>query len=414
MERIILHCDLNNFYASCECLLNPSLASIPVAVCGSEEDRHGIVLAKNYHAKKYGVQTAEPVWQAKAKCPELVTVPPHFDVYVRYSNAVKGIYKLYTNKVESFGLDECWLDISGKNVDEAEGVRIANEIRERVKNEVGLTISVGVSFNKVFAKLGSDLKKPDAVTAITRSGFREQIWKLPASDLLGVGRETKKMLDKYFIDTIGKIATAPRDFLERKLGKAGVQLWLYANGEDESPVLCEGEHAPAKSFGHGTTTPKDLTSNEEVRRTILMLTRDIADSLRKSGMKASGVSVNVRDADLVHKSWQCRLPTPTAAANNIASAAYSLFAQSYDWRKNLRSVTVTAINLISDDEPVQTDIFGVPENIESFKKNEKVEECANLIRDRYGEASLVPASFLLEESSRAPHIKHEEAKPFKR
>ncbi|MEE0968449.1 MAG: DNA polymerase IV, partial [Clostridia bacterium] len=280
MERTILHCDLNNFYASCECLLDPTLRDKPVAVCGREEDRHGIVLAKNYHAKKYGVATAEPVWQAKSKCPELVIVPPRYDIYVKYSKIVKNIYYQYTDKVEGFGLDECWLDISGKKVDEAEGVRIANEIRERVKSETGLTISVGVSFNKVFAKLGSDMKKPDAVTAITRNGFREQIWGLPASSLLGVGRETKKLLDRYFIDTIGKIATMPRDFFEKRLGKLGVQLWTYANGEDDSPVLRSEDHESAKSFGHGTTTPKDLTDNASVWDTILELTQDISESLR--------------------------------------------------------------------------------------------------------------------------------------
>ncbi len=410
MERIILHCDLNNFYASCECLLSPELRDKPVAVCGSEKDRHGIVLAKNYHAKKYGVTTAEPIWQAKAKCPDLVTVPPRYDVYVRYSRAVKAIYCEYTDRVEGFGLDECWLDISGKNIGEAEGFKIANEIRERVKKETGLTISVGVSFNKIFAKLGSDMKKPDAVTAITRSGFKEQIWDLPASELLGVGRETKKILDRYFINTIGKIAVTPKDFLEKRLGKLGAQLWIYANGEDESPVMRSENPEAAKSLGHGTTTPKDLSDNDAVWETILGLTGDIADTLREGGQRAGGVSVSVRDSDLAHKTWQTRMSVPVISSMDIAKAAFELFKNSYGWEKPLRSVTVTAIHLMSSEEPLQTDIFGQTKMIE---KSDKVEKCASIIRERYGEYAIMPASLLGKKKSGGRSHPKGDAKPFK-
>ena len=391
MERTILHCDLNNFYASCECMMNPELADKPVAVCGSVEERHGIVLAKNYHAKKYGVATAEPVWQAKAKCPALVIVQPHFELYVKYSSIVKAIYSDYTDRVESFGLDECWLDISGRKVTEAIGIDIANEIRERVKRETGLTISVGVSFNKVFAKLGSDLKKPDAVTAITRSGFKKQIWGLPASALLGVGRETKKTLDRYCINTIGKIAAMPRDFYETHMGKAGVQLWMYANGEDNSPVLMTDQYIPAKSFGHGTTTARDMKNCDEVWTTMLHLTQDIGHSLHINHQKATGVSVMIRDSKLSHKQWQCKLPIPTGSSVNIARAAFELFSGFYGWENPLRSVTVTAINLVSASTPVQMNLF---DDTSEFERIERIEECAWRVRDRFGKDSIIPATLL--------------------
>ncbi|MBQ8208928.1 MAG: DNA polymerase IV [Clostridia bacterium] len=402
MERTILHCDLNNFYASCECMMDPELRDKPVAVCGSVEERHGIVLAKNYHAKKYGVSTAEPVWQAKAKCPNLVIVPPRFDLYVKYSKIVKGIYTDYTDKVESFGLDECWLDISGRNITEKEGFLIADEIRERVKRETGLTISVGVSFNKVFAKLGSDMKKPDAVTVITREGFRDQIWSLPASYLLGVGRKTKKVLDKYCIDTIGKIAAMPKEFFEGRMGKSGVQLWRYANGEDTSAVTETDRYIPAKSFGHGTTTPKDLTDGDAVWAVMLHLTQDIGRSLRINGQKASGVSVMIRDCKLVHKQWQCKLPIPTGSSLNIAKAAFALFSNSYGWENPLRSVTVTAINLVSASAPVQTNLF---DDTREFERVERMEECAWTVKERFGINSIMPAALLGKDNEKVPEMK---------
>ena len=391
MERTILHCDLNNFYASCECMLDPSIKDKPVAVCGSVEDRHGIVLAKNYHAKRYGIETAETVWSALAKCPELVVIKPHFELYVKYSRIVKKIYTDYTDKVEPFGLDECWLDISGKSIDEKKGYLIADEIRERVKKETGLTISVGVSFNKVFSKLGSDMKKPDAVTVITKEGFKEKIWDLPASDLLGVGRSTKKILEKYNINTIGDIASMPKSFFEGKMGKNGGRLWENANGNDSSPVIETDCYIPAKSVGHGTTTKRDLTTPDDVWTTMLMLTQDIGYSLRINKQKACGVAVNIRDCKLSSKQWQCKLPIPSGSSINLARAAFSLFKNSYGWENPLRSVTVTAINLVSASMPTQLSIF---DDNRKFERIEKLEECAYAVRDRFWMDSLVPATLI--------------------
>ena len=391
MERTILHCDLNNFYASCECMLDPAIKDKPVAVCGSVEERHGIVLAKNYHAKRYGVQTAETVHSALAKCPGLIVVKPHFDLYAKYSRLVKRIYMDYTDKVESFGLDECWLDISGKSIDEKKAFYIANEIKERVKNETGLTISVGVSFNKVFAKLGSDMKKPDAVTIITKEKFKEKIWGLPASALLGVGRSTEKLLDKYNINTIGDIAAMPKSFFEAKMGKNGARLWENANGNDDSNVTETECYIPAKTVGHGTTTRKDMTCLDEVWTTILLLTQDIGYNLRINKQKASGVAVSIRDCNLTTKQWQCRLPIPTGSSINLAKAAFSLFKRSYGWENPLRSVTVTAIDLVSSTMPVQLNLF---DDNRKFERTEKLEECAYEVRDRFGIDSIVPATLL--------------------
>ncbi|MBR6603654.1 MAG: DNA polymerase IV, partial [Clostridia bacterium] len=318
-------------------------------------------------------------------------IKPHFELYVKYSRIVKKIYTDYTDKVEPFGLDECWLDISGKSIDEKKGYLIADEIRERVKKETGLTISVGVSFNKVFSKLGSDMKKPDAVTVITKEGFKEKIWDLPASDLIGVGRSTKKILEKYNINTIGDIASMPKSFFEGKMGKNGGRLWENANGNDPSPVIETDCYIPAKSVGHGTTTKRDLTTPDDVWTTMLLLTQDIGYSLRINKQKACGVAVNIRDCKLSSKQWQCKLPIPSGSSINLARAAFSLFKNSYGWENPLRSVTVTAINLVSASMPTQLSIF---DDNRKFERIEKLEECAYAVRDRFGMDSLVPATLI--------------------
>ncbi|EKC56817.1 Nucleotidyltransferase/DNA polymerase involved in DNA repair, partial [human gut metagenome] len=229
-------CDMNNFYASVECMLNPALKEYPVAVCGSVEERHGIVLAKNYKAKAFDVKTGDTVWQAQQKCRDLVIVPPHYEEYIKYSKLARSVYERYTDQVEPYGMDECWLDITGTGSLFGSPVEVANKIRETIKFELGLTISVGVSFNKIFAKLGSDMKKPDAVTVIPKDTFREKIWKLPSADLLGVGRATQRTLDSYGIRTIGALAQTDPEFLRSVLEKNGVALWNYANGNDLSLV----------------------------------------------------------------------------------------------------------------------------------------------------------------------------------
>lgn len=264
MERTILHIDMNNFYASVECMLDPLLRNKPVAVCGNTEERHGIVLAKNYAAKAYGIKTGEANWEAKRKCPDLVIVPPHYEEYIKYSKLARQIYADYSDKIEPFGMDEVWLDATGTQRLFGNGECLASTIRERIKFELGLTVSVGVSFNKVFAKLASDMKKPDATTVLSADSWREKVWPLPVENLLGVGRATKIKMDRFNIKTIGDLAHADPELLVYRLKSRAQQLVNFANGIDHSTVLHKDYVFPAKSIGHGITTLQDLENEHEV------------------------------------------------------------------------------------------------------------------------------------------------------
>ncbi len=393
MARNILHCDMNNFYASVECMLSPELKQYPVAVCGSVEERHGIVLAKNYKAKAFKVATGDAVWQAKQKCPDLVVVPPHYEEYLKYSKLAKAIYCDYTNQVEPYGMDKCWLDISGTKKLFGNPVDVANEIRERIKFELGLTISVGVSFNKIFAKLGSDYKRPDAVTVFEKETFREKIWGLPASDLLGVGRATTRVLNNYCIRTIGDLANSDYDFIKRILGKNGVSLWLYANGRDNSTVKDIKFVSPVKSIGHGITTVVDLSNEEEVWRVFLELTQGNGHKLRVHQKVAKAVAIYVRDNTLFSKQWQTQMQMVTQLPLVLAQYAFQLFKKRYDWRNPIRSVTIQAINLFPQDMPQQIDLFC---DYERAEKQEKLDGCVEKLCQRFGKRCIRNAVLLQE------------------
>ena len=391
MERTILHCDMNNFYASVECMLNPSLRGHPVAVGGDVENRHGIILAKNYEAKKFGIQTGEALWQAKQKCPKLIIVSPHYEEYLKYSRLAHSIYADYTDLIEPYGMDEVWMDVTGSTKAFGSGEVIANTLRERIKYELGLTISVGVSFCKVFAKLGSDMKKPDAVTVIPKDSFRDIIWDLPASDMLGVGRSTEKFLSSYGIHTIGQLANAYPDLMQRKLGKNGMVLLAFANGEDRSKVAPQDYEPPMKSIGHGITTMQDLENNAEVWNIMLALTQDIGHKLRVYNKNAAGVAIYIRyieDKQIAGKQWQCQLPVRTHSAAIIAKEAYRLFERFYGWEYPIRSVTVRAINLCSQDLPEQLQFFS---DAAAVERKEKLETAIEDIRRRFGKYSIQPA-----------------------
>ena len=298
MQRVILHCDMNNFYASVECMLNPELKNKPVAVCGSVEERHGIVLAKNYAAKAFGVSTGEAIWQAKQRCQDLVIVEPHYEQYMKFSKLAREIYGRYTDQIEPYGMDECWLDVTGSGC-MGTGFEIADEIRRTVKFELGLTISAGVSFNKIFAKLGSDMKKPDAITCIEADSFREKIWCLPASDLLGVGRATEKVLSGYGIHTIGELAATSDDFLKCRLGKNGLAIKKYANGLDDSPVMRSDYVSPVKSIGHGITTMQDLENKAEVWCVMLELVQGEGGVVALDADYVAKVAAFCREKDIL-------------------------------------------------------------------------------------------------------------------
>ena len=385
MPRNILHCDMNNFYASVECMLNPPLREYPVAVCGSVEERHGIVLAKNYKAKAFNVKTGDTVFEAKRKCPNIKIVLPHFDEYVKYSKLAREIYSRYTDQVEPYGMDECWLDITGTEMLFGTPEKVADEIRETVKLELGLTISVGVSFNKIFSKLGSDMKKPDEVTVIDKESFKDKIWHLPASDMLGVGRATQRVLNSYCICTIGDLATADPKFLQKKLGKNGLTIWRYANGADGSRVAHKDFISPIKSVGHGITATADLETPDQVWPLLLELTQDIGHKLRVHGLCAEGIAIYIRDNKLDTRQWQTKLQLPSQSPMVIAKTAFSLFKEKYLWENNIRSVTVQAINLVPQDAPRQINMFA---DTAAQEKAQRLDKCIEAIRERFGRDSV--------------------------
>ena len=381
-RRVILHSDLNNCYASIECMLHPELQGKYIAVCGSTEQRHGIVLAKNQLAKKCGVKTGDVIWEAKQKCPQLTIVPPHMDQYLKYSKVVRAIYMRYSPEVEAFGIDESWINLTGSPLlQQKTPVEIANEIRETVKAEVGLTVSVGVSFNKIFAKLGSDMKKPDAVTEITPESFREQVWPLPASDLLYVGRATAQKLGKYGIYTIGALAQADPAFLARLLGKNGTMLWRYANGLDSSRVMPCDYDPPIKSIGHGVTCTADLTNAQEVHHIFLELSQQVGLQLRQENLAATRVQICVRDNTLFYREFQGKLKMPTQSYTEICNAGMDLFKRRYNWAYPVRSLTIRAIDLVPADAPVQLDLFT---DYSAHNKRLKLEETVDDLRRRFG------------------------------
>ncbi|MGN0655671.1 MAG: DNA polymerase IV [Ruminiclostridium sp.] len=387
-ERTILHSDMNSFYASVEMMLNPSLRGKAVAVCGATEDRHGIVLAKSEKAKKAGVKTGMVNWEAKKLCPDLVLVPPQYEQYLKFSKLAHQIYYRYTDLVEPYGMDECWLDVSGHI---KTGLAIAEEIRKATREELGLTVSIGVSFNKIFAKLGSDMKKPDAVTEITKDNFKEKVWPLSASEMIYVGPATSRKLNSRCIYTIGELAACNPELLERWFGINGIQLWRYANGTDESRVMHKDFVSPVKSIGHGITCTANLISEEDVWKVMLQLTQDIGHKLRLHKLKAAGVQVFVRTKDLNYYQFQTRLGFKTQLPNEIASAAFGIFKQKYIWNMDIRAVTVRAIDLEPQDEAEQVSMFV---DYNKICKNEQVQDAIEEIRSRFGKGAVKMAVLL--------------------
>lgn len=388
-ERVILHCDLNNFFASVSLLFNPTLRSVPVAVCGDKEQRHGIVLAKNEAAKRCGVKTAEAIFEARAKCPELVILPPMMDKYKEYSEKAHRIYEEYTDMIEPFGIDECWLDVTGSRLLFGSGEEIADKIRREIKQKLGITVSVGVSFNKIFAKLGSDMKKPDGITVISRENFREKIWRLPISDLLFVGRKTTDKLRSYGICTIGDAAVCSDEMLERLLGKNGLELKRYALGEDNSPVSRQHEKATPKSIGRSVTRQQDFKTPDEIWGMFLSLAREISDSLREQGLYAGGVQVHIRNAALSVKEFSRSYPDSFNGAKIIAERGMELLNEHFGFTEPLRSVGLRAINLRGYQTAIQEDIFGDSEKRET---EEKIESSIYELRKKFGSTSITRAA----------------------
>ena len=389
MERVILHCDQNCFFASVELLSHPDLRDVPMAVCGDPASRHGIILAKNEPAKRFGIQTAETVWQARKKCPGLVLLPPHHKLYREYSVRVNELYGQYTDLVEPFGIDESWLDITGSmHLFGGDPVAIADELRRRVREELGLSISVGVSFNKIFAKLGSDYKKPDATTLISPENWREIVWPLPVGAMLFVGRSVQRTLAQYGVETIGQLAACRPEMLEQLLGKLGRQLHEYANGLDRSPVRPQAEREPVKSVGNGTTFPHDLTRWEEVRAGLAALSDSVAMRLRRQGLYCSGVQVTIKDSSFRSISRQKRLESPTRLMKDIQRAAMELTRGAWRAPTPIRMLTVTALHITESAESFeQLDLLGAGRAV-SDARQEKLESAVSAIRDKFGDGSI--------------------------
>lgn len=393
-DRKILHSDANCFFASVETVKNPDLKGKAVAVCGSVEDRHGIVLAKSELAKQAGVKTGMIVAEAKRLCPSIIIVHPHYDEYVRFSGYLREIYGRYSQFIEPFGLDECWIDVTNSKRD---AFSIAEEIRGIVKDELGLTVSIGVSFNKVYAKLGSDLKKPDAVTEITRQNYKGKVFPLPCQDLLYCGKATTKKLNAYGIYTIGDLANSDKEFCRKILGKNGEMLWEFANGNDTSAVAPEDYRAPMKSISHGVTCSADLLTNDEVWRVMLEISSELGQRLRSTNLRANGVQITIRDDKLNFYQMQCKMENAVTSSYIIAKKGYELFCKTYDWKNNVRAVTLSAINLGESGFCEQEDMFG---SLNKIDKIEKLEKTIDKINDKYGNKAV--RSAVLYKDSKIP------------
>lgn len=385
MERTILHCDCNSYFASVESISRPELKTVPMAVCGDPESRHGIILAKNDLAKRCGVSTAETIWQAKRKCPELVLVVPHHDLYEEYSEKINAIYGQYTDLVEPFGIDESWLDVTNTLYRFGSGKEIADTLRRRIREELGLTISVGVSFNKIFAKLGSDYKKPDATTCISRETYQTMLWPLPAQDMLFVGSTTAERLSGMGINTIGDIARAGREQLKSLLGRSGETVWEYAMGLDVSPVRRQDESEPPKSIGNSTTFAHDLSGRQEICAGLLMLSDQAASRLRKHGLYCSTVQIQIKDPRLTTISRQQKLKAPTNVTHDIYEAAVALADKSWSMSAPVRLLSVTCAGL-SDCCTEQMTLIG--DTTEEKLKNTKLDRAMDSIRSRYGKSAI--------------------------
>ena len=393
MDRVILHCDCNSYFASVECIDHPELREVPMAVCGDPESRHGIILAKNELAKKFGVQTAETIWQARRKCPDLVLVPPSRGKYGYYCEKINALYAEYTDQVERFSIDESWLDVTGSVKLFGDGKTIADELRRRVRETFDLTISAGVSFNKVFAKLGSDYKKPDATTCVTRENYRELLFPLPVKDTLFVGPTAAQALNRAMIFTIGDLANAPVERLTAILGRSGETLHAYANGLDTSPVRRVGETDPARSISNSITFRRDLLGEEDIRTGLMMLAESVGWRVRREHVKARTVQVQIKDTSLRVISRQETLKEATDLTRDIYRTALNLVLRAWRMDQPIRLLSLGVVNFEDGNAPVQTSLFDAPGG-GGKARSEKLQSAIDGIRTRFGKDSISSARLL--------------------
>ncbi len=399
MKRIIIHSDMNSCYASIECSLNPDLKGKAVAVGGSVENRHGIILAKTPEAKKYGVTTGEAIWQAKRKCPDLIVVEPHFDIYAKYSRLAKDIYRRFTDRIEPMGLDEAWCDITGSILMFGSVQNITDEIRRAFREELGITVSIGVSYNKIFAKLGSDLAGCDEVVTITEENYKDVVWPLPVGAIMGVGKNTAAKLGSYGIKTVGDLACRPPEWLRLVFGVHGEDMWRYANGFDISGVAPDGYEREVKSIGHGITCKADLVSDDEVWKVFLALSQNVSKRLKNEKLEATAVQIGIRDNELTNLQCQGELRIPTQSAIEISKKALELFKKNYNWRRDVRALTVRAINLQQENTPLQLDLSG---EYKKSEKQKKIDDTVMSLRERFGSSAVFNCCLMTE--AKAPDM----------
>jgi len=391
VSRVILHADLNNFYASVACVDRPELREVPVAVCGDPGKRHGIVLAKNMPAKRQGVRTGQVIWQARQLCPNLQTIAPDFDEVLRLSGVIRSIFCRYTNRVQPFGVDEAWLDVSGPDMSIAQGERIANHMRHAVREETGLTLSVGVSDNRVFAKLGSDLKKPDAVSVICDQNRASVLDPLPVGDLLFIGPATVRKLNAVGVYTVGQLAQTDPMVLKGLLGKTGLMLSGFAHGNDAAAMLETGARPTVKSVGNSVTAAHDILTEQDARITLVGLCESVASRLRKHGLCGRVVELSMRDGALATSTRQATLDFTTDCSYDIFDAAFGLLMQHWDGKTPLRSMGVCVSRLCAAGYAVQMSFL--PEDARR-QRNAALDRAVDDIRRRYGHNAIQRALML--------------------
>lgn len=390
-DRVILHCDLDNFFASVECTFRPELRDVPMAVCGSESERHGIVLAKNQLAKKAGVKTAQTLWQARSLCPELVCVPPHMEKYREFSVLARQIYLRYTDLVEPFSIDECWLDVTGSTLLFGSGEEIAQKISADMQNELGITVSVGVSFCKFLSKLSSDINKPNGIFSANRGDYKEKLYPRPVTELMGVGGSTRDKLFSVGIFTIGDLAAASDELIKRLLGKPGDYLLKAVRGLDREPVRRYGDKPAPKSIGRSVTLPEDVSDALRVRGIFAELADDISSKLRREEMLAGAVQIQIKDNTFKTSQYQKKLANPTRIADSLLAAATELLLANDALRVPARLVGMTACDLTDENEGFQLSFDFDRAHAETM---EQLGSRVDGLRDKYGKQIIRRASQL--------------------
>ncbi|MBR5252054.1 MAG: DNA polymerase IV [Oscillospiraceae bacterium] len=391
--RHIFHCDCNSFFASVSLLPYPELRDKPVAVGGSSDDRHGIILAKNEPAKKYGIKTAQTIQSAKRLCPDLIILPPQRDRYEYFSKIINEIYNSYTDLVEPFGIDESWLDVTNSyHLFGQSPAQVADMLRQQVYYETGLTISVGVSFNKIFAKLGSDYKKPDATTVITPDNFKQILFPLDVGDMMYVGKTTREALYGMGIRTIGQLAMTDVRLLEDKFGKHGRDLHIYANGLEDSPVAPFDTHREIKSVGHGNTFYRNISGLGDIKPALMVLSDQVGSRLRRYGLFANGVQITIKNPAFVSFTRQCKIHS-TNVSDDIYKTALKLLLDNWNVKAEIRMLTVTALDLSEKKRAVQTNLFET-DLAETDTKKENLQKALDKLKKKYGNDAVQAASVM--------------------